>query len=81
MSSPWFQKQNDERRKRTEAERMRAIEERERVEREAEYESLLTKCRDLVGKFLEIAERKVSVLDDYGDENWDALPLRKSTSV
>jgi hypothetical protein len=24
-------------------------------------------------KFLEIAERKVAVIDDYGDENWDAL--------
>ena len=23
--------------------------------------------------FLEITERKVSILDDYGDENWDAL--------
>jgi hypothetical protein len=29
---------------------------------------------DIIKKFLEIAERKVSVIDDYGDENWDALP-------
>lgn len=28
---------------------------------------------DLIEKFLEIAERKVSVIDDYGDENWDVL--------
>jgi len=28
---------------------------------------------DLINKFLEIAERKVSVIDDYGDENWDVL--------
>ena len=34
----------------------------------------LANYRDLVDKFLEIAERKVSVVDDYGDENWDALP-------
>jgi len=29
--------------------------------------------RELLDRFLEITERKVSVLDDYGDENWDAL--------
>ena len=29
---------------------------------------------DLVTKFLEIAERKVSMLDEYGEESWDALP-------
>ncbi len=28
----------------------------------------------LVQRFLETAERKVRILDDYGDENWDALP-------
>jgi HJR/Mrr/RecB family endonuclease len=28
---------------------------------------------DLVEKFLEITERKVSVIDDYGDENWKIL--------
>ena len=26
----------------------------------------------LVEKFLKTADRKVSVLDDYGDEKWDA---------
>jgi len=30
--------------------------------------------RELLDRFLEITERKVSLLDDYGDENWDALP-------
>jgi len=30
--------------------------------------------QDLISKFLEIAERRVSVLDEYGDESWDALP-------
>jgi Restriction endonuclease len=34
---------------------------------------LLSSNRDLIEKFLEIAERKVSIIDDYGDENWDAL--------
>jgi hypothetical protein len=36
-------------------------------------EALLAKHRGLIDKFLEIAERKVAVVDDYGDENWDAL--------
>jgi len=30
--------------------------------------------KELLDRFLEITERKVLVLDDYGDENWDALP-------
>jgi hypothetical protein len=29
---------------------------------------------DLVDKFLAIAESKVSIIDAYGDENWEALP-------
>ena len=36
-------------------------------------DALLAKHRGLTDKFLEIAERKVGVVDDYGDENWDAL--------
>lgn len=36
-------------------------------------EDILVKHRILVDRFLEIAERKVSVLDEYGDENWGAL--------
>jgi len=35
----------------------------------------------LVDKFLEITERKVSLLDDYGDENWDALPKEIDTCL
>jgi hypothetical protein len=27
----------------------------------------------LIDQFLQIAERKVVVLDEYGDENWGAL--------
>ena len=34
---------------------------------------LVANHRSLIDKFLEIAERKVSVVDDYGDENWDLL--------
>jgi hypothetical protein len=49
--------------------------------REAEYERFLAENKDLVDKFLEIAERKVSVLDDYGDENWDALPKEVDTCL
>lgn len=37
-------------------------------------EKILSDNGDLVEKFLELAERKVSVLDDYGDEQWNALP-------
>jgi hypothetical protein len=63
-----FKKQAEEERKN------RAEDEWKRAEIETPHLRLLTKHRDLVGKFFEIAERKVGVLDDYGDENWDALP-------
>ena len=36
-------------------------------------QALYHENKDLIGKFLEIAERKVSILDDYGDENWSIL--------
>jgi hypothetical protein len=35
---------------------------------------LLDRNKDLVEKFFEIAERKVSIVDEYGDENLEALP-------
>lgn len=39
-----------------------------------ETEELWQNHAPLIARFLEIAERKVSVLDDYGDERWDLLP-------
>ncbi len=36
-------------------------------------DDIMARHRVLVDKFLEISERKVSVLDEYGDEHWDAL--------
>jgi len=39
-----------------------------------EYEEWRSRNMALLQKFLEIADRKVSRLDEYGDENWDALP-------
>jgi HJR/Mrr/RecB family endonuclease len=36
-------------------------------------EQILRRDQVLVDKFLEIAERKISVPDAYGDENWDCL--------
>lgn len=35
----------------------------------------------IVTKFLEIAERKVSILDEYGDERWDFLPKEIETCL
>jgi len=43
------------------------------LEREGECERFLVRHNDPVDKFLEIAERRVSLLDDYGDEHWGAL--------
>lgn len=65
-----------------EQERLRreAYKEQERMREEEaetslrEYEQWRLQHTALVDKFLDITERKVSLLDDYGDENWDALP-------
>lgn len=59
-------------------------ERREQEKREAIAKSrqkILDRNRDLVGKFLEIAERKVSIIDDYGDENWEVLPKEVSACL
>lgn len=49
--------------------------ERERQERETEarMHALQEKHVALIGSFYEVAERKVSLRDDYGEERWDAL--------
>src|SRR5712692_8127588 len=44
-----------------------------------EYQKWRLQHSALLDKFLEITERKVSLLDDYGDENWDALPKEIET--
>jgi restriction endonuclease Mrr len=48
--------------------------ENERQEALAHRKKLFDDNWDLVSKFLEITERKVSIFDEYGEENWDALP-------
>jgi hypothetical protein len=68
------QRAGEERRRAEEERGLRAEEERKRIDLELQFGSLVTRHQDLVDKFLEIAERKVSVLDDYGEENWDAVP-------
>jgi HJR/Mrr/RecB family endonuclease len=35
----------------------------------------------VISQFYEITERKVSLLDDYGDQNWDALPTEIETLI
>jgi hypothetical protein len=46
----------------------------EEARRQRDIEEWPVRHRELLNKFLEITDSKVSVLDDYGDENWDALP-------
>ena len=48
--------------------------EQEASRRKRDLEEWPTRHRELMERFLEITERKVSFLDEYGDENWDALP-------
>jgi hypothetical protein len=46
-----------------------------------QYKEWLLQHRTVVDRFLEIADRKVSQLDDYGDERWDALPKEIQTCL
>jgi len=46
----------------------------ETAELQKQADAVLIRNSDLVDKFLEITERKISILDEYGDEDWDALP-------
>jgi len=45
----------------------------EREEAGTQMEKMHTKHATLINQFYEIAERKISLRDDYGDERWDAL--------
>jgi hypothetical protein len=47
----------------------------EQKKQDKEGQKFFEENKDLIDKFLEIAERKVSIIDDYGDENWDVLPV------
>lgn len=49
------------------------LEREEHKRQNEELQSFFESNKDLVDKFLEITERKVSIIDDYGDENWDIL--------
>jgi hypothetical protein len=49
--------------------------ERHSKEIKNEAQELYNRNKDLITKFLQIAERKVSIIDDYGEENWDALQV------
>ena len=48
---------------------------------QSERDALWSSNEVLIQKFLEIAERKVSIIDDYGDENWEALPQEIETCL
>src|ERR1017187_5962080 len=52
----------------------KAAMDREKIEEDEAIEALLSKYADIVNTFLAIAERKVSVLDEYGDERMHLLP-------
>jgi len=59
------------------ARRSKLLQEKEQEEKEQlelACQKLIDRNQELIEKFLDIAERKVSIIDDYGDENWEALP-------
>ncbi|MBN1366249.1 MAG: restriction endonuclease [Syntrophaceae bacterium] len=44
------------------------------TEEQERNKDLFKRNKDLIDKFLQIAERKISIIDEYGDENWEVLP-------
>ncbi len=45
----------------------------ENIKAKKEFETLQVKYKDLIKQFYDVTERKVSILDEYGDESWDEL--------
>lgn len=66
-----------------EAERRRSEKEKLRAEQELDQavDDLLGRHGELVERFMEVATRKVSRLDEYGDESWDELPKESPRCV
>lgn len=48
---------------------------------ENKFNKLLKTYDNLIQQFLEVTERKVSILDEYGDENWEELPKQISLVI
>jgi HJR/Mrr/RecB family endonuclease len=46
-------------------------------EKDTSYEEFIAANKDLIDKFCEIATRKISTIDEYGNENWEALNQEK----
>jgi hypothetical protein len=47
----------------------------------ADTPRIVSQYQNYIGKFCEIAEREVSIKDEWGDENWDILPELKKQCV
>jgi len=50
-------------------------------QKEERLENIKRKYTDLIAQFLEVTERKVSLRDDYGDENWEVLDKEVHTVI
>lgn len=48
-------------------------------DKESSAKSMYTKNEEIIGKFFVIAYRKVTTIDSYGDENWDAFKKELAT--
>jgi hypothetical protein len=54
---------------------------KEQERTEAEFNRLLSSYQTLIRQFLEVATRKVSLRDPYGEDNWQSLPTEIETVV
>lgn len=55
--------------------------EKQELDRKERVRDLKIKYGDLIKQFYEITERKVTLRDDYGEENWDVLDKEIETLV
>ncbi|MGA3292039.1 MAG: restriction endonuclease [Candidatus Microgenomates bacterium] len=46
-----------------------------------EYKSFLDKNRDVINKFCEITSRKVGIIDEYGQEDWESVAAEKQRCI
>src|SRR2546422_2878949 len=67
------QLQEDADTKESERRRVEEVKQREEARFEVQYVKWVCNHSETISEVMEVTERKVSVVDEYGDENWDAV--------
>lgn len=62
-------------------EHVEKLKKKRKMKAKADAENIICVYKKYIDKFCEIAEREISTLDEWGDENWDSLPRLKKECI